>query len=315
MKFIHKSVLYDESLEFLNCEPGDIVVDGTLGGGGHASGILDRIIPGGKLIGIDRDPQALKHTTEKLSGFGDAFIPVHGNFANLGSILKELDICSIDGMLLDIGVSSPQLDNVERGFTYMEDAPLDMRMNPEQDFSAYDVVNDYSQAELMEIIRSYGEERWASRIAEFIVANRPIETTGQLVEIIKAAIPAGARRKGPHPAKRTFQAIRIEVNGELDALAKGIEEGVEALRPGGRLCIISFHSLEDRIVKQTFRRLEDPCICAKDAPICICGLEPSVKIITRRPVVADKSELEVNPRARSAKLRVCEKVMNNRIGG
>lgn len=308
MQFTHKSVLYEESLELLNCKPGHIVVDGTLGGGGHARGILESIVPGGKLIGIDRDPQALEYATEKLSEFEDTFIPIHGNFADVDSILRDLDIESIDGMILDIGVSSPQLDNVERGFTYREDAPLDMRMNPDQDFSAYDVVNDYSREQLTKIIGSYGEERWASRIAQFIVDNRPIETTGKLVTIIKAAIPAGARRRGPHPAKRTFQAIRIEVNGELDALKQGIDRAIEVLKPGGRLCIISFHSLEDRIVKRAFKRLEDPCICAKDAPICVCGLEPKVEIVTRKPIMASERELKGNPRARSARLRACQKL-------
>lgn len=308
MQFTHKSVLYEESLELLNCKPGHIVVDGTLGGGGHARGILESIVPGGKLIGIDRDPQALEYAAEKLSEFEDTFIPIHGNFADVDSILRDLDIESIDGMILDIGVSSPQLDNVERGFTYREDAPLDMRMNPDQDFSAYDVVNDYSREQLTKIIGSYGEERWASRIAQFIVDNRPIETTGKLVTIIKAAIPAGARRRGPHPAKRTFQAIRIEVNGELDALKQGIDRAIEVLKPGGRLCIISFHSLEDRIVKRAFKRLEDPCICAKDAPICVCGLEPKVEIVTRKPIMASERELKGNPRARSARLRACQKL-------
>lgn len=308
MKFIHKSVLYDEALELLNCKPGDIVVDGTLGGGGHARGILERIAPEGMLIGVDRDPQALKYATHRLSEFGDSFMGIHGNFAHIDSILRDLDIDNIDAMILDIGVSSPQLDNAERGFTYREDVPLDMRMNPEQDFSAHDVVNNYSQKELTEIISSYGEERWASRIAEFIVRDRQIDTTGELVDTIKAAIPAGARRNGPHPAKRTFQAIRIEVNGELDALTQGIDRGIDVLKPGGRLCIISFHSLEDRIVKRAFKKMEDPCICAKDAPICVCGLEPKVKVLTRKPIMANKGELAENPRARSARLRACEKL-------
>ncbi len=308
MNFMHKSVLYNEVLTILNCKPGDIVVDGTLGGGGHAYGILKQITPGGTLIGIDKDPMALEYTTKKLSEFGKSFIPVRGDFAHLDSILGELDIPCIDGMLLDIGVSSPQLDNANRGFTYSEDAPLDMRMNPDQDFSAYDVVNTYSEKELNKIIRKYGEERWASRIAEFIVDNRPIESTGELVDIIKAAIPAGARRRGPHPAKRTFQAIRIEVNRELEALKLGLEKGIEALKPGGRLSVITFHSLEDGIVKRTFKKYENPCTCPKDAPICICGLEPKVEIITRKPLMAKEDELEKNPRARSAKLRACKKL-------
>ncbi len=308
MNFTHRSVLYEEVLKFLDCKPGDVVVDGTLGGAGHASGILEKIAPGGILIGIDRDPKALEHATECLSEFGDSFIPVHGDFANIDIILDELDIPSIDGMVLDIGVSSPQIDNPGRGFSYMQDGPLDMRMNPEQEFSAYDVVNTYSVSELTQVLWEYGEERWSSRIAKFIVDNRPISTTDGLVKVIKAAIPAGARRRGPHPAKRTFQAIRIEVNRELDALKLGLEKGIELLNPGGRLCAISFHSLEDGIVKKTFKKHEDPCICPSDAPICICGLKPDIKIVTRKPLTASEEELEHNPRARSAKLRVCQKL-------
>ncbi|HHW70959.1 MAG TPA: 16S rRNA (cytosine(1402)-N(4))-methyltransferase RsmH [Clostridiales bacterium] len=308
MKFSHRPVLYKEILSLLDCKPGDIIVDGTLGGGGHAYGILEKITPGGILIGIDRDPEALGYSTKRLSKFGDSFISIQGNFSNIDSILEGLNISSIDGMVLDIGISSPQVDNPNRGFSYMHNAPLDMRMNPDQEFSAYDVVNTYSRSELSRILWEYGEERWSSRIAKFIVDNRPIETTGELVEVIKAAIPAGARRKGPHPAKRTFQAIRIEVNRELESLKIGLEKGIEVLKSGGRLCVISFHSLEDTIVKRTFKNYENPCICPNDAPICICGRKPKIKIITRKPLTAKGEELKINPRARSAKLRVCQKL-------
>lgn len=308
MKFSHRPVLYKEILSLLDCKPGDIIVDGTLGGAGHAYGILEKITPGGILIGIDRDPEALGYSTKRLSKFGDSFISIQGNFSNIDSILEGLNISSIDGMVLDIGISSPQVDNPNRGFSYMHNAPLDMRMNPDQEFSAYDVVNTYSRSELSRILWEYGEERWSSRIAKFIVDNRPIETTGELVEVIKAAIPAGARRKGPHPAKRTFQAIRIEVNRELESLKIGLEKGIEVLKSGGRLCVISFHSLEDTIVKRTFKNYENPCICPNDAPICICGRKPKIKIITRKPLTAKGEELKINPRARSAKLRVCQKL-------
>ncbi len=308
MEFSHTPVLLYEVVELLQCSTGNIIVDGTVGGGGHAYEILKRILPGGHLIGIDRDPNALEAAEKRLKEFEGNFTLIHSNFIDIERVLGELGITEVDGILMDLGVSSHQLDEKQRGFSYMQDAPLDMRMDPTQDFSAYDVVNEYSQSELKRIIWNYGEERWADRIARFIVDSRPIETTGQLVEVIKRAIPAAARRSGPHPAKRTFQAIRIEVNQELSLLSEAIENAVKMLRPGGRLCIITFHSLEDRIVKQTFRTLYNPCVCPPQAPICICGRQPIVKIITGRPVTPSASEVSDNPRSRSAKARACEKI-------
>ncbi|MFO7294658.1 MAG: 16S rRNA (cytosine(1402)-N(4))-methyltransferase RsmH [Clostridia bacterium] len=308
MEFSHTPVLLDEVLELLDCHPGQVVVDGTVGGGGHAYEILKRIVPGGFLIGIDRDPNALQAAQKKLGEFEGSFKLVHANFADIKEVLQSLGIDAVDGILLDLGVSSYQLDEAARGFTYMQDAPLDMRMDPTQTFSAYNVVNEYSQQELERVIREYGEERWAKRIAQFIVSNRPIETTGQLVDVIKRAIPAAARREGPHPAKRTFQAIRIEVNQELALLPKAIESAVEVLKPGGRLCIISFHSLEDRIVKQVFRSLSNPCTCPPDSPICMCGRRPVVKVLTGKPVTPTSREVSTNPRSRSAKARCCQKL-------
>ncbi|NLX70744.1 MAG: 16S rRNA (cytosine(1402)-N(4))-methyltransferase RsmH [Clostridiales bacterium] len=308
MEFSHTPVLLYEVVELLQCSTGNIIVDGTVGGGGHAYEILKRILPGGHLIGIDRDPNALEAAEKRLKEFEGNFTLIHSNFIDIERVLGELGITEVDGILMDLGVSSHQLDEKQRGFSYMQDAPLDMRMDPTQDFSAYDVVNEYSQSELKRIIWNYGEERWADRIARFIVDSRPIETTGQLVEVIKRAIPAAARRSGPHPAKRTFQAIRIEVNQELSLLSEAIENAVKMLRPGGRLCIITFHSLEDRIVKQTFRTLYNPCVCPPQAPICTCGRQPIVKIITGRPVTPSASEVSDNPRSRSAKARACEKI-------
>ncbi len=308
MEFSHTPVLLYEVVELLQCSTGNIIVDGTVGGGGHAYEILKRILPGGHLIGIDRDPNALEAAEKRLKEFEGNFTLIHSNFIDIERVLGELGITEVDGILMDLGVSSHQLDEKQRGFSYMQDAPLDMRMDPTQDFSAYDVVNEYSQSELKRIIWNYGEERWADRIARFIVDSRPIETTGQLVEVIKRAIPAAARRSGPHPAKRTFQAIRIEVNQELSLLSEAIENAVKMLRPGGRLCIITFHSLEDRIVKQTFCTLYNPCVCPPQAPICICGRQPIVKIITGRPVTPSASEVSDNPRSRSAKARACEKI-------
>ncbi len=308
MEFRHIPVLFNETIELLSCKPGDIIVDGTLGGGGHASAILERIVPGGTLIGIDRDPEALKAARERLSKFGDSLTTVHDNFANLEYILDRLGIDAIDGMMMDLGVSSYQLDEDSRGFSYQSDAPLDMRMDPTQDLNAHKVVNEYQERELAQIISRYGEERWAARIAKFIVDNRPINTTGELTDVIKAAIPAKARRQGPHPSKRTFQAIRIEVNKELELLEGAIESAVNRLKPGGRLCIITFHSLEDRIVKNTFRKLQNPCICPPESPICVCGKEPLVEILTRKPIIPSDKEIDENPRSRSAKLRACQKV-------
>lgn len=310
MEFKHVSVLLNECLEGLNIREDKIYVDCTLGGAGHSSQILKRLSNEGLLIGIDQDNDALTAAKERLKEFSNVKY-VHNNFYNIDSILEELNIPKVDGILMDLGVSSYQLDEGERGFSYMKDAPLDMRMNRENDFSAYDVVNNYSVEELYKVIKDYGEEKFAKRIAQFIVDRRvekPIETTFELVDIIKAAIPAKARREGPHPAKRTFQAIRIEVNGELRILNKAIEDGVNRLNKGGRMAIITFHSLEDRIVKLKFRELADPCTCPKDFPVCICGKTPQVKVITRKAIEPSKQEVEENPRSRSAKLRIVEKI-------
>jgi 16S rRNA (cytosine1402-N4)-methyltransferase len=308
MDLHHIPVLLDEVLGYLEPKPGGAYADGTLGGGGHSEEILKRILPGGVLIGIDRDPNAILASSERLKDYGDHFIAVHGNYADVKTILMDLDIDGLDGMLMDLGVSSHQLDEEERGFSYQGDALLDMRMDTTQSFCAYDVVNGYNKDELSKVIWEYGEERWASRIADFIIRNRPVKTTGQLVEIIKAAIPAAARRGGPHPARRTFQAIRIEVNQELELLEGAIRDAVDVLKPQGRLCIITFHSLEDRIVKNTFRELQNPCTCPKEVPLCICGRKPLVTVITRKPVMPDDRELKDNPRSRSAKLRVCARL-------
>lgn len=308
MDFHHIPVLFNETIEMLDCKPGDIIVDGTLGGGGHAQAILERILPGGTLIGIDRDPDALEAASWRLHKYQDSLITVHDNFANIESILDKLGIEAIDGMIMDLGVSSYQLDKGSRGFSYQSDAPLDMRMDPTQELSAHDVVNKYDERRLARIISQYGEEKWAARIAKFIVNNRPINTTEELAQVIKAAIPAKARRRGPHPAKRTFQAIRIEVNKELEILEGAIESAVCKLRSGARLCIITFHSLEDRIVKNTFRKLQNPCSCPPNAPICICGNQPLVKVITRKPIIPSQQEISQNPRSRSAKLRACQKL-------
>ena len=311
MEFKHVSVLLDECIEGLNIKPDGIYVDGTLGGGGHSSEICRKLGPNGTLIGIDRDDDALAAAKERLKDFECKKIFVKSNYSDVDSVISELGIDGVDGGLLDLGVSSFQLDNVDRGFSYMHKAPLDMRMDQHEGFSAYDVVNDYSESQLFEIIKKYGEEKWASRIAKFIVKARtekPIEDTEELVDVIKSAIPAKARREGPHPAKRTFQAIRIEVNDELGQLGKAVENFVKVLNPEGRLCIISFHSLEDRIVKNIFNEKADPCTCPKDFPVCVCGKKPEVVKITRKPIISGDEELEHNPRARSAKLRIVEKI-------
>ena len=303
MEFKHVSVLLNECLEGLNIREDKIYVDCTLGGAGHSSQILKRLSNEGLLIGIDQDNDALTAAKERLKEFSNVKY-VHNNFYNIDSILEELNIPKVDGILMDLGVSSYQLDERERGFSYMKDAPLDMRMNRENDFSAYDLAKDIEHD-----IKK--EEKFAKKIAQFIVdrrAEKPIETTFELVDIIKAAIPAKARREGPHPAKRTFQAIRIEVNGELRILNKAIEDGVNRLNKGGRMAIITFHSLEDRIVKLKFRELADPCTCPKDFPVCICGKTPQVKVITRKAIEPSKQEVEENPRSRSAKLRIVEKI-------
>jgi len=309
MSFNHVSVLLKECIEGLNIKPNGIYVDGTLGGGGHSFKIL-QLLENGKLIGIDQDTDALKAATEKLKIFEGKFIPVHRNFSDIENVLDELGIAKIDGLILDLGVSSFQLDEAERGFSYMNDGKLDMRMNQSDTFTAFDIVNTYSERKLTEIINAYGEENWANRIAKFIIEARmdkPIETTFELVEVIKKAIPAAARKDGPHPAKRTFQAIRIEVNNELKIIDQTIEATVKRLNKGGRIAIITFHSLEDRIVKTAYKNLAQGCTCPPEFPICICGGKPKVKIISRKPILPSDEEIEMNPRARSAKLRVAEK--------
>lgn len=307
-EFNHVTVLAEETVEQLCVRPGGLYVDFTLGGGGHTSRILSR---GGTVIGIDRDESAIEVCRERFKDYGERFIPIHDNFCNIEDILKRTGLGSPDGIVADLGVSSPQLDKPERGFSYMHDAPLDMRMDTSGGITARDVVNGYSEEELFRVISEFGEERWASRIARFIDErrkDRPIETTFELVDIIKAAIPAGARKDGPHPAKRTFQAIRIEVNGELDILEGAVRAGVAALKKGGRMAVITFHSLEDRIVKNAFAELEKGCTCPKDFPVCVCGKKPQVRVVTRKPITPGEAELEVNPRARSSKLRAAEKI-------
>ncbi len=311
IEFSHVPVLYEECIKNLNIKPDGIYVDGTLGGAGHAFGIGSRLSEKGLLIGIDRDPDALEAAEENLKSLKCRKKLIQSTYSDINRILEDMGITGIDGALLDIGVSSFQLDNPERGFSYMHDAPLDMRMNRDDSFSAQDVVNEYSQKELARIIKEYGEERWASRIAEFIVKRRKeegsITTTSQLVDVIKAAIPASARREGPHPAKRTFQAIRIEVNGELEEISNAVDSFCDVLNPGGRLCIITFHSLEDRIVKEAFTRRLNPCTCPPEFPVCVCGKVSDAKKVTGKPIIPSEDELDKNPRSRSAKLRVIEK--------
>jgi len=311
MDFEHVPVLLDEIIEILNPQPGEVFVDCTLGGGGHSRAIVGRIIPGGRLIGIDQDTNALKAAQENLREFADNIDFVHSNYEKLNDIISNYSPEGIDGILFDIGVSSHQLDEKDRGFSYMQDAPLDMRMDRASEFSAWELINHYSEEELTRIIKDYGEENWAKRIAQFIVEtrkNKSIDTTGELVDIIKRAIPAGARRDGPHPAKRTFQAIRIVVNRELDVLENTLDTALKWLKKGGRIGVISFHSLEDRIVKEKFKYWAQDCICPQELPICQCDKKSLVKIVTRKPVIAGKEELEKNPRARSAKFRAAEKL-------
>lgn len=311
MEFSHVTVLLSETVDCLNIKPNGIYVDGTLGGGGHSELILTRLGEAGRLIGVDQDLDAHAAAGERLKGFGEKFVPVHSNFVNITEIVKDLQLSGIDGMIMDLGVSSYQLDEADRGFSYMNDGALDMRMDRDTKTSAWHIVNEYSEKELYEIIRDYGEEKWASRIAKFIVqarGNGEIKTTFELVDIIKAAIPAKARQDGPHPAKRTFQAIRIEVNNELGIIEKAIKDGVAALNKGGRMGIITFHSLEDRIVKQTFKALSTGCTCPPEFPMCQCGGKAVVKLITRKPILPSDEEIEVNPRSRSAKLRVIQKL-------
>ena len=307
--FHHISVLLDECIEGLNIKPDGIYVDGTLGGAGHSSQIAKRLTTG-RLIGIDRDPVALKAAGERLAPYSDRVTLVHSNFCEIAEVLKNLDIDGVDGILLDLGVSSPQLDDGSRGFSYMADAPLDMRMNSEDTLTAYDVVNTWSYEELKRILFDYGEERYAPKIASAICKKRegkPIETTLELVDVIRSAMPAQALREKQHPAKRSFQAIRIAVNDELGSVEKVMKDAIPCLNPGGRLAVITFHSLEDRIVKTAMTGAAKGCTCPPSFPVCVCGKKPQVRIITRKPIVSGDEELERNPRARSAKLRVCEK--------
>lgn len=311
INFSHRSVLLDECIESLNIKPDGIYVDGTAGGGGHSLEIAKRLTSGGRLIAIDRDDAAIAAATERLSVYLDRVTFVRNNFSSAADVCRELGIEKIDGILLDLGVSSYQLDTAERGFSHNNDALLDMRMDRRGELDAYTVVNTYSFEELKRVIWEYGEERFAPKIASAIVKRRetkPIESTGELVDVIKSAIPAAAREGGHHPAKRTFQAIRIEVNGELDAIAPAIKNAKDIMGNGGRIVIITFHSLEDRIVKQTYADMASGCICPKNLPICVCGKVPEVKILTKKPILPSKRELEENPRSRSAKLRVCEKI-------
>ena len=313
MEFKHIPVLFHEIMDIMAPQPGEVFVDCTLGGGGHSRGFLERMGDDGRLIGIDQDTNALQAAGANLAEFGDRVTYVHSNYNNLDEILNTYAPDGVDGILFDIGVSSHQLDEKDRGFSYMQDAPLDMRMNQSQNFSAWDVVNTYSEEELNRIIKEYGEERWAKRVAQFIVEFRkekPVETTGELVDIIKRAIPKGAREEGSHPAKRTFQAIRIEVNDELGVLTRTISVAAKHLKKGGRLGIISFHSLEDRIVKEQFRYLASDCICPPELPFCQCDKVSEVKILTRKPVTATKEELEANSRSKSAKFRAVVKIVD-----
>lgn len=309
-EFRHLSVLPEEVIEGLKIDPSGIYVDGTLGGGGHAFLVAEKLSRGGRLIGIDRDAEAIEAAAKRLEPFMDRVTIVKGNYENTKQILSDLGIDKVNGILLDLGVSSYQFDNKDRGFSYREDAPLDMRMDRSDVMTACDVVNTYSENELCRILKDYGEEKFAKSIAARIVKNReiaPIRTTFELTETIKASIPARFRETGGHPSKKTFQAIRIEVNRELDILKNVIGDLIDLLAPGGRLCIISFHSLEDRIVKQAFKEAEDPCICPPDFPVCVCGRKSKGSVVTRKPVTVGEEELENNQRAHSAKLRIFEK--------
>ena len=309
MEYTHKSVLLDECIEALNIRPDGIYVDGTLGRAGHSREIAQRLTTG-RLICIDRDMAAIEAAKDRLAPWMERVTLVHGNFADLGAVLQEMNVTGVDGMLFDLGVSSPQLDDASRGFSYMQDAPLDMRMDKTAALTAYEVVNAWSYEELRRILFEYGEERYAPAIAKAIVRareTRPVETTLELVDLIKSAMPPAALREKQHPAKRSFQAIRIAVNGELDALPPMLKSGTEALNPGGRLAVITFHSLEDRIVKRAMQDMARGCTCPPEFPVCICGKKPKLKLLTRKPIVSGEAELEENPRARSAKLRVAEK--------
>lgn len=312
MIFKHKSVLLEETIDSLQVKPDGIYVDGTLGGGGHAAEVCRRLGSGGRLIGIDQDEDAIRAASKRLSEFGEKVTIVRDNYQKIKEIFCDLGIRKADGIYLDLGVSSYQLDAADRGFSYREDAPLDMRMDVRNPVTAADIVNDYGEMELYRVIRDYGEEKFAKNIAKHIVSARQekrIETTGQLTEIIKAAIPMKMRATGGHPAKRTFQAIRIELNRELEVLENSIDTMIDLLNPGGRLSIITFHSLEDRIVKNRFRANENPCICPADFPVCVCGRVSKGKVVTRKPIVPSQREIEDNKRAKSSKLRVFERAL------
>ena len=311
MEFKHKSVLLFETIDNLNIKPDGIYVDGTLGGGGHSFQILKRLGDGGRLIGIDQDEDALKAAGERLAIFEDKVTTVRSNYCHMKQVLHDLGIEKVSGIVLDLGVSSYQLDEPERGFTYREDVPLDMRMDRRNPKTAKNIVNEYSEMDLFRIIRDFGEDKFAKNIAKHIVAAREkkeIETTGELIEIIKAAIPAKVRATGGHPAKKTFQAIRIELNQELEVLQNSLDEMIDLLEDGGRICIITFHSLEDRIVKTIYKTNENPCICPSHFPVCVCGKKPKGKVITRKPIVPSDEELEENSRSKSSKLRVFERI-------
>ena len=312
MEFNHYSVLLNETIENLNIKPDGIYVDGTLGGGGHAYQVASRLSEKGRLIGIDQDADAIAAAGERVKEFGDKITIIRSNYANMKEELHRIGVEKVDGIVLDLGVSSFQLDTPERGFTYRdENAPLDMRMDDRQSLTAKDIVNGYSEMDLYRIIRDYGEDKFAKNIAKHIVqerAEKPIETTGELTEIIRASIPMKVQVTGGHPAKRTFQAIRIELNKELEVLQNNLDDMIDLLNPGGRICIITFHSLEDRIVKTNFKRNENPCTCPSDFPVCVCGKKSKGKVVTRKPILPSEEELEVNSRSKSAKLRVFERV-------
>ena len=312
MEFNHYSVLLNETIENLNIKPDGIYVDGTLGGGGHAYQVASRLSEKGRLIGIDQDADAIAAAGERLKEFGDKITIIRSNYANMKEELHRIGVEKVDGIVLDLGVSSFQLDTPERGFTYRDEyAPLVMIMDDRQSLSAFDIVNGYSEMDLYRIIRDYGEDKFAKNIAKHIVqerAKKPIETTGELTEIIRASIPMKVQVTGGHPAKRTFQAIRIELNKELEVLQNNLDDMIDLLNPGGRICIITFHSLEDRIVKTNFKRNENPCTCPSDFPVCVCGKKSKGKVVTRKPILPSEEELEVNSRSKSAKLRVFERV-------
>ena len=309
MEFKHKSVLLNETIDGLNIKPDGIYVDGTLGGGGHAYEVCRRLGEKGSIVGIDQDAAAIEAASARLKDFGEKVTIVRSNYCDMKSKLHELGIDKVDGIVLDLGVSSYQLDTAERGFSYREDAPLDMRMDTRQKMTARDIVNDYTEADLYRVIRDYGEDKFAKNIAKHIVqarAVKPVETTAELSEIIRASIPMKFQKKSGHPAKRTFQAIRIELNRELDVLRDSLDDMIDLLNPGGRFCIITFHSLEERIVKSAFRKNENPCTCPPDFPVCVCGKKSKGSIITKKPILPSEEELEYNSRSKSAKLRIFE---------